>query len=83
MAKPLDDVRLAREARMDHLERDQLVELAVVRAVDRAHATGAEQLEHVVAARERPPGEVHQNTTRFSGRTNTTNPAQAAATISR
>src|SRR5205814_2163636 len=47
-----------REFGTDHLERDLLVELAVARAIHRAHPAGAEQREDVVAAGERPPGQV-------------------------
>jgi hypothetical protein len=42
---------------VEHLDRDHLVELEVTRAVDRAHASGSEEIEEVVAVAEDPVDE--------------------------
>ena len=49
-AEPLDEIRHARVARVQDLERDALADLDVLGEVDLAHAALADQLDHAVAA---------------------------------
>src|SRR5262249_43254225 len=58
VTESLERARLIRDVAADHLERDLLVELAVSRAIHRAHATGSEKRQQVVAPHQRTADEI-------------------------
>ena len=56
LLESIDNRRVARQFRADHLQRHQPIQLAVLRLVDRAHAARAQHAQNFVAAASTVPG---------------------------